>query len=375
MLKIQEFILNHDDWYDLLQQPPYSLKISEDDGFYLFMYRLGESDFNEEICREARGLILNSQEMFRPVRMAFRKFFNLGEPYADEIDWETSSATEKIDGSLMSLWYARGGWHLSTNGTIDAYKAPLNNGGYETFGKLFDAAAKNWNIFTFNEFNKNYCYTFELVSPFNQIVISYDKPELFLILVRDMNTLYEVEISPRKLREISRPKKYVLPTANDYGIFVEALANEDDILKHEGIVVKDCLGRRVKIKTEKYIQMHHAVNNGNLTLERAIDIIKANEADEFLTYFSQYTNYFDIIRAVLSDNSKNLSQIKFEVECWKMKHPEGSKKDFALHIKNSKYLAYYFACYDNKEQQFINNLSTKKFIQMFEIDKQIKKEF
>ena len=51
-------------------------------------------------------------------------------------------------------------------------------------------------------------------------------------------------------------------------------------------------------------------------------------------------------------------------------HPEGSKKDFALYIKNSKsneYLAYYFACYENKEQQFINNLSTKKFIKMFEM--------
>ena len=37
----------------------------------------------------------------------------------------------------------------------------------------------------------------------------------------------------------------------------------------------------------------------------------------------------------------------------------------------NEYLAYYFACYENKEQQFINNLSTKKFIKIFEIDKKL----
>lgn len=372
MLKIQEFIQSHPNWYELLQQPPYCLKISEDDGFYLFKYNQLSSDFDEEICCEARGIILDSRDGFRVVRMAFKKFFNVGEPHAAAIDWDHAYATEKIDGSLMSLWYARGEWHLSTNGTIDAYKATLGDGSViKTFGELFDIAYKNiTDMDHYNLFNKKKCYTFELVSPWNRIVINYPEPKIYLLSARDMETLQETIIPVRFLPEIPRPTYYSIQSLMDCNAIVQQMSDE-----HEGIVVKDAQGNRVKIKTESYVRLHHVANNGVLTLERAIDIIKANEADEFLAYFSQYTNYFDSIRAVLSDNSKELSQIKFEVEYWKMKHPEDSKKDFALHIKNNKNPAYYFACYDNKEQQFINNLSTKKFIKMFEIDKKIKKEF
>ena len=372
MLKIQEFIQSHPNWYELLQQSPYCLKISEDDGFYLFKYNQLSSDFDEEICCEARGIILDSRDGFRVVRMAFKKFFNVGESHAAAIDWDHAYATEKIDGSLMSLWYARGKWHLSTNGTIDAYKATLGDGSViKTFGELFDIAYKNiTDMDNYNLFNKKKCYTFELVSPWNRIVINYPEPKIYLLSARDMETLQETIIPVRFLPEIPRPTYYPIQSLMDCNTIVQKMSDE-----HEGIVVKDVQGNRVKIKTDSYIRLHHVANNGVLTLERAIDIIKANEADEFLAYFSQYTNYFDSIRAVLSDNSKNLSQIKFEVECWKMKHSEDSKKDFALHIKNSENPAYRFACYDNKEQQFIDSLSTKKFIKMFEIDKQIIKEF
>ena len=78
MLKIQEFIFNHpENWRELLSSPPYCLKISEDDGYVLFKYNQIESDFSEEICCEARGLIIDSTDKFKVVRMAFKKFFNL----------------------------------------------------------------------------------------------------------------------------------------------------------------------------------------------------------------------------------------------------------------------------------------------------------
>lgn len=368
MLQIQKFIQLHSkDWRERLSSPPFNLKISEQDGFYLFKYSQINSDFSEEICKEARGIILDSLDNWKVVRMAFKKFFNYGEQYADEIDWATAYATEKIDGSLISLWYARGKWHLSTNGTIDAYKAPLGDGSViATFGELFEIAYKNiTGINHYNFFNKKKCYTFELISPWNRIVINYPEPEIYLLSARDMETLQEVIIPDRFLLKIPRPTYYPISSLIDCESIVHKMSDE-----HEGIVVKDAQGNRIKIKTDSYVRLHHIANNGILTLERAIDIIKANETDEFLAYFSQYTNYFDSIKAALSDNARKLSRIKSEVECWKMEHPEGSKKDFALYIKNSKsneYLAYYFACYENKEQQFINNLSTKKFIKMFEM--------
>ena len=140
MLKIQEFIQANDNWEQLLAAAPYNLKISWDDDFVLFKYNQIESDFSQDICKEARGLILDSQDNFKVVRMAFSKFFNLGEAFAAQIDWDTAVSNEKMDGSLMSVWYARGKWHLSTNGTIDAFKAPLSGvGPYKSFGELFES--------------------------------------------------------------------------------------------------------------------------------------------------------------------------------------------------------------------------------------------
>ena len=372
MLKIQEFIQSHSNWYELLQQPPYCLKISEDDGFYLFKYNQLSSDFDEKICCEARGIILDSRDDFKVVRMAFKKFFNVGEPHAAAIDWDHAYATEKIDGSLMSLWHARGEWHLSTNGTIDAYKATLGDGSViKTFGELFDIAYKNiTDMDHYNLFNKKKCYTFELVSPWNRIVINYPEPKIYLLSARDMETLQETIIPVRFLPEIPRPTYYPIQSLMDCNAIVQKMSDE-----HEGIVVKDVQGNRVKIKTESYVRLHHVANNGVLTLERAIDIIKANEADEFLAYFSQYKEYFSIVQDALANVERYIMHIGFET--YRLKILLGlSKKEFVMYIKEHGYepLAVWFAFYDEK-QQFFDNLSTKKFIKMFEIDKLIKKEF
>ena len=96
MLEIVKFIKEHDNWRELLSSDPYNLKIAEDDGFVILSYSQINSDFNEEICKEARGLILDMQNDFKVVRMAFKKFFNLGEGFASNIDWDSAVATEKI---------------------------------------------------------------------------------------------------------------------------------------------------------------------------------------------------------------------------------------------------------------------------------------
>lgn len=373
MLQIQKFIQLHSkDWRERLSSSPFNLKISEQDGFYLFKYSQINSDFSEGICKEARGIILDSLDNWKVVRMAFKKFFNAGEPHAAKIDWATAYATEKIDGSLISLWYARGKWHLSTNGTIDAYKAPLGDGSViATFGELFEIAYKNiTGINHYNFFNKKKCYTFELVSPWNRIVINYPEPKIYLLSARDMETLQEVIIPDRFLPEIPRPTYYPISSLMDCESIVYKMSNE-----HEGIVVKDIQGNRVKIKTESYVRLHHVANNGVLTLERAIDIIEANEADEFLAYFSQYKEYFSIVQDALANVERYIMNIGFET--YRLKILLGlSKKEFAMYIKEHNYepLAVWFAFYDENKQIF-NNLSTKKFIKMFEIDKLIKKEF
>lgn len=373
MLKIQEFIKAHDNWEELLSNAPYNLKISWDDDFVLFKYSQIDSDFNEEICREARGLILDAHNNFKVVRYAFKKFFNLDEGYADSIDWDTAVATEKIDGSIMSVWYARGEWHLSTNGKIDAFKAELNGvGPYKTFGDLFESVLP---LSNFASCKHNFCFTFELVSPYNKVVIDYPETKVYILSIRNLDTFKEVDdLDMRDFSNymaVERPQVYNLNNEADYRKVVEQMPEG-----HEGIVVRDAAGHRVKIKTLLYFQMHKAKNNGVITLERIVDLIRANDHHEFLSYFPEYTDIFDNVSQQLRVAGMEILNVMNKVEEWKQEHadvvindPRMARRWFACDVVGkTKYAALYFAEYDGRLRDTFADMPTSKFISLFKIE-------
>lgn len=359
MLKIQEFILAHDNWRELLANEPYNLKISEDEGYVLFKYNQINSDFNEKICREARGLILDSTDNFKVVRFAFEKFFNLGEPFAATIDWDTAVSDEKIDGSLMSVWFARGKWHLSTNGTVDAFKAEINGvGHYKTFGELFESVLPlSWFENNVSNYFTHMCYTFELVSPYNKIVIDYPETKVYLLSIRNMNTLVEYPLDEiaefAKRFDLTMPQFYYMNDEAGFRRLVEQMPEG-----HEGIVVRDAAGNRVKIKTLLYFQMHKAKNNGVITLERIVDLILKNDDEEFLSYFVEYRPKFSHIRNVREKILSKIEEIKVLTKNY------SSKKEIALDnsIPNWE-KRFYFNAFDKRE----NNLELRDWCKLIEM--------
>lgn len=370
MLEIVKFIHEHEDWETLLSNAPYNLKISWDDGFVLFKYNQINSDFNEPICLEARGLILDSLDNFRVVRMAFKKFFNLGEGFAAKLDWDSAVATEKIDGSIMSVWFARGKWHLSTNGTIDAFKAEINGvGPYKTFGELFESVLP---LSTFVNYNKHRCWTFELISPYNKVVIGYPETKVCLLSVRDMDSLEELGLDAVEMladaNGLTVPERYDLNNEADYRKVVEQMPEG-----HEGIVVRDVNGERVKIKTLLYFEMHRAKNNGVITLERIVDLIRANDHYEFLSYFPEYQPIFDDVKRQIDHSEVVLEKVRQDVAEWKNNNKDVCEQDARMARKwfaqdLGKKGPLYFAEYDGKLANAVDSLETKKFISLFKIE-------
>ena len=372
MLKIQEFILAHDNWRELLSTDPYNLKISEDDGFVLFKYNQISSDFSQEICKEARGLILDSQDNFRVVRYAFKKFFNVDEGFAAHIDWNTAVATEKIDGSIMSVWHARGEWRLSTNGTIDAFKTELPEASpYRSFGDLFESVLP---LSTFENYHKRRCWTFELVSPYNKIVIGYPKTKVYLLSVRNMDNLEELDLDAVEMiadaNGIATPQRYDLNNEADYRQLVEQMPEG-----HEGIVVRDAEGQRVKIKTLLYFQLHKAKNNGVITLDRIVDLIRANDHHEFLSYFPEYTDVFTHVKRQVDRTEGVKAKIAQDVAEWKVTNKDVYEQDarmarkwFAQDLGRGPYSALYFAAYDGHLDETIAQMRTDQFIKAFKIN-------
>lgn len=314
MLEIQKFIKNNPNWEKLLVDKPYCLNITKDHvngrNLVMFKYNQIDSDLSIKLVQQCRGLILDL-DTFEIVSYAFDKFFNYEEPYAADIDWKSCYVTEKLDGSLVKLSRIGDNILWSTNGTIDAYKAPL----VEQIGCI----AKSFGELAWYAILENYCkardlsvsgcidpdivkdwlksiikpgytYMFELTSPYNKVVVTWHKTELHFIGCRDNESGQEIFFGDHELSKIfDIPKIFPLRSVDEC---IKA-ASELDV-NAEGYVVVDKDFNRVKIKSPLYVSIHHLRGeNGVMSYKRALEIVKTNEVAEVLTYFPEYKSAFD----------------------------------------------------------------------------------
>ena len=347
-LEIQKFLRkNPKNWKEILCAPPYSLIIKEGEagcaGAVLFKYDQINSDFNISLVKECRGIILDKDDNWKVIRYAYNKFFNYGEQFADDIDWSTSQVQEKIDGSLMTatFWKRKRAVLVSTNGTINAFETPvMAQGGsfldkcpYETFGDLFEAVMNDkcpdWrDVVTQCD---DFTFIFELVSPYNKIVVEYDKPDVYLTGIR--NNINFDEIDPRSVGEIFEnikcPKIYPLNGITECLNAVEALnKNTQGVIENEGYVVVDCSWKRVKIKSPLYAMKHYLLDKP-ITEKRVLEIIRVGEKDEFLTYCPNFKKEFDYVEEKLFKLENRMLKLKEEVN----KLSDLSQKEFFNYVK------------------------------------------
>jgi hypothetical protein len=359
MLNLQKFIFEHENWRELLAAKPYCIKIVEDGNLVLFKYSQIDSDFFNPIVQECRGIILE-KDSWQVVAYAFRKFGNFGEAYVDEIDWESAVVETKEDGSLIKVYFYDGEWRVGTNGTIFAENAELNAGPYKNFRQLFDAAAEKCGL-DFSRLNRYYTYVFELCSSFNQIVCPQSEMRLIHIGTRNNRTFQEVETDIG----IPHPQRYALSSLED----CIAMAKTFDFTK-EGFVVKDKNYNRIKVKSEDYVRVHRLANNGSMTKERAIELIRANELDEFFTYFPQYREYIERIKVEISTLSRIADDVISAARL--IKEHSSSRAEFAARVSGLSSLgkAVSFLAYDEKIEcgdQYIASLTTKKLAKLMSV--------
>lgn len=335
-------------WEDLLSNSPYSLKIKRKDNLILFNYSQIESDPSNEIVKEARGTIIEDKT-FKPICFGFKRFYNIDEPNAAKIDWDTAMATAKEDGTLFFVYWYNNKWHVKTRSTFNAEDAPMNDIKFANFRELFDYLISFYPNFSYEKLNKNYIYCLEGCSNFNRIVIEYNTPCLFHLMTRDMSTLQEINAEIG----IPKPQMYNLNNEADYRKLVEDMPEG-----HEGIVVRDGNGERVKIKTLLYFEMHRAKNNGVITLERIVDLILKNDDEEFLSYFVEYRDKFSHIRNVREKILTKIAEISYLVKKY------SSKKEIALDksIPNWE-KRFYFNAFEGKK----NNLEVRDWCKLIEM--------
>eukprot|EP00007_Cunea_sp_BSH-02190019_P003781 CAMPEP_0174238278 /NCGR_PEP_ID=MMETSP0417-20130205/10799_1 /TAXON_ID=242541 /ORGANISM="Mayorella sp, Strain BSH-02190019" /LENGTH=472 /DNA_ID=CAMNT_0015317099 /DNA_START=33 /DNA_END=1451 /DNA_ORIENTATION=+ len=87
-----------------------------------------KSPLSSPIVQECRGVILDESANYAVVHLPFTKFFNASESGAACIDWETATVFEKLDGSMVSLYWYDGKWHVASSSLPDGSGAICGSG-------------------------------------------------------------------------------------------------------------------------------------------------------------------------------------------------------------------------------------------------------
>ena len=264
--KILKFIKdNSESWEQELNKR--LIRTSHKGDLVCFKYAT-EADFSDPLVCEARGIII---DVARPavVCWPFDKFFNVQEQYAAEIDWGTARVLEKIDGSLIKLYWYNGEWVFATSFYCDASDAPVPGHKDMTYRDII-AMADNYDKIPFQALDRECTYLFELVSPLTQVVIKYDRTLLYYLSMRNNRTGEERDSG---LGSFQEPSSYPLNTLDACLKAVMKLNEEaEQDVKKEGFVVVDGDHRRIKIKSPAYVVQHRMVMQRVFTAKRIAEL-------------------------------------------------------------------------------------------------------
>ena len=334
---------------DDLRKDPFNLHINAKDNLVIFKYNQFNSDFSNKIVKESRGIILE-KGTWNIVAHPFDKFFNYGEIYAYNLILDDSYVVEKVDGSIIKVYFYDGEWRVATNGTIDADDASNMDG--ISFSKIFfDVVSKEDFEKLTAEFSPNLTYMFELVHPSNQIVVDYEgvKELVFIGLKENDGELRDFNIFHKSIKKkyekmfkgysIRFPRLFDLKDVKDVSELSEIADKENEKGNgFEGFIVvqfkDDLVVGRVKVKSPKYVHLHHVATGEGVT-NNLVGVLLDNEEEEFEVYLDKLPDSVKEEYKLLKKRYFELIEyLSKEGEYYRKRAPEMSRKELALEIQD-----------------------------------------
>jgi RNA ligase len=193
----------------------------------------------DEVTLSCRGLVFDDEG--NQVSYPFKKFFNIEEnKHTPANDFEIY---EKVDGSLITVFNYNGEWVVSSRGSFTSDQAIAAQ-------KLFKQ------LMNLDRIDKAATYLFELIAPWNRIVVDYgEREELILLGARAKY----FEASHLDLYELSKMLGCNLIRKFDFDDYKEI--QELNWENSEGFIVRFSNGDRCKIKFADYVKLHRVLTN------------------------------------------------------------------------------------------------------------------
>lgn len=293
--------------------------------------------WNEYTCA-CRGLIVDFNKMI--IARPFSKFFNDEQLEREGIKIPSLpfEVYSKEDGSLGIMYFLKNKPYIATRGSFDSEQAKEAN---KILKEKYSHIEKYW--------NRDYTFLFEIIYPENKIIVDYgDKRDLILLAVIDTRTGSELPLEHFSKIGVPIVKKY--DGVKDWKKVKELFDGENK----EGFVIKFSNNFRVKIKYDRYKELHKLICGLSvkklwemLKEGKSIDEIMSDIPDEFhkwtLDNLQKIKRQYNTIEIIYSEK---LNNIIFDINN-KIENPQ--RKDYALEILKYRYSDVMFQMFDKKD--------------------------
>lgn len=359
LLSIQQYLLEHD-LKTLEQDHGIIAHWSKDNpSKFSLNYRQFETKNNDILAKDCRGLILKRNNIYTNrkniglttiLAYPMRRFFNYGDPECDHLDLSTTIFSEKIDGTLIIVYWDPDldKFCIATRSIPDADKE-LDTNSDLTYGKLFKEvyAKKSGKQFADEAIymlDKEYTYCFELVTQWNKNVVHYSEEDIYLLALRNLKDGKEYAI-----RQVEAWYKVPEVRACNYQDLnsIKKWVDSRSAHEHEGLVACDSKFNRMKIKSAEYFELAKLLDKKSLTTRKLLNmIIEENYCGNDCIY--SVFNDIEIAEDIIAELKEKLDSLLNNIDKEYQMHYTTDRKKFAVSLADSKYFDFCMNMYKNK---------------------------
>lgn len=267
----------------------------------------------DEYTMQARGLVLDDKGQI--IARPWQKFFNVNErpeTRLENLPTETPELSDKVDGSMIIIFRdEQTGWRAITRG---CWENPQTN------------YANEWLKRNFGRLAPGNTYMFELIAPWNRLVIPYAQEEMILLGIRRTDTGEDASYA----QVADYAKNYRFKAIGFETRPLSEISLEDPKVRdREGYVARYSNGLRVKLKYRQYMLLHKILTG--LSVKGIWETLSTNSEPSFKDVPDEFMDWF---RKQRDDLKKSYSEIEEKAKAaFKATPPQLNRKDWATEFK------------------------------------------
>ena len=248
--------------------------------------------------------------------------------YEDVKDLEIVRIADKDDGSAIRFMNINGELVAKTKFSFEAEQTKLAMTVVDANHKLKD--------FILKTLDSGLVALFEIVSPFNKVVLSYNETSLRLLQIRDEATGEYLDIYNNDLVKefgITCATQEPLHTLEELFKMAETVENK------EGWVITFSNGKMAKVKTRWYMNLHGILSDG-LKENKLVKKILEEEIDDVLAFIpvenTEERDFINEMTGVVVNHVNHIATTCFDT----FNNFDGDRKSFAETYKGNEYFHY-----------------------------------